>query len=259
MDHTARLMARLDAIAQALARLGPGLALIALGSSGAEQQRLDRYSDLDFFVIVRDGHKPALLEDLGWLEAIAPIAYRFRNTDDGYKLLFADGIFCEQAFFEARELADPAFAGAWSASGRVIWQADGFDAAGYLARPIPAGPPARDAEWLLGEALTNLLVGLGRYHRGERLSAARFIQGYAVDRVLELAARIEAAQPVTADPYAIERRFEQRFPQTARLLPQFVPGYDGSVAAAAAILTFLEQHFAVNGAIAAEIRALCGA
>ena len=39
----------------------------------------------------------------------------------------------------------------------------------------------------LGEALTNLYVGMAREKRGEKLSAMRFIQGYAVDRLLELA------------------------------------------------------------------------
>ena len=40
---------------------------------------------------------------------------------------------------------------------------------------------------LLGFALAHgLLIGLQRFHRGERLSAARFVQGHALDRLLEL-------------------------------------------------------------------------
>jgi hypothetical protein len=42
--------------------------------------------------------------------------------------------------------------------------------------------------------LTNLYVGLGRFHRGEKLSALRFIQHHAVDRFLELTEQVEAAQ-----------------------------------------------------------------
>ena len=64
--------------------------------------------------------------------------------------------------------------------------------------------------FLLGEALSNLYVGLGRLRRGEKLSALRFIQGYAVDRVLELARRVESEQPGFPDPFNAERRFEQR-------------------------------------------------
>jgi|GEM_PF-2573849 len=51
------LLARLDAIAASLAASGHALGLIALGSSGAEQSRLDAYSNLDFFAVVAPGHK----------------------------------------------------------------------------------------------------------------------------------------------------------------------------------------------------------
>ena len=48
-------------------------------------------------------------------------------------------------------------------------------------------------EWSLGEALTNLYVGLSRLRRGEKLSAMRLIQYHAVDRILELSEKIEPA------------------------------------------------------------------
>jgi len=108
----------------------------------------------------------------------------------------------------------------------------------------------------LGEALTNLYVGLGRYARGEKLSAARFIQQYAVDHILELAPSIAAESLAQKDPYSRERRFEQRFPGLARELPRFVQGYKRSRESALAILEFLEKHFDVNPALAGEIRRL---
>jgi len=112
-------------------------------------------------------------------------------------------------------------------------------------------------EWHLGEALTNLYIGLGRYRRGEKLSAARFIQQYAVDRVVELTHLLEPERPVAADPFTLERRYEQRFPQTAQHLSTFVQGYERSPESALAILAFLEQHFDVNPHIAQRIRELC--
>ncbi len=247
-----RLLTRLDEIGGSLAQSGQALALIGLGSVGRELERLDAYSDLDFFAIVRDGQKARFVENLDWLEAVAPVAYAFRNTVDGYKLLFADGIFCEFAVFESGELAGIPFA-----PGRIVWRAAGVDES--IAQPAAVSSTAapRTTEWLLGEALTNLYVGLGRYWRGERLSAARFVQSYAVDRVLELAAQIEVEQPVYRDHFAGERRFEARFPTTAQELPQFVQGYDRTCASAAAILAFLERHFAVNPVLAAVIRQLC--
>jgi hypothetical protein len=46
------LLARLDAIARSLEASGHAEALIGLGSVGLELDRLDEYSDLDFFAIV---------------------------------------------------------------------------------------------------------------------------------------------------------------------------------------------------------------
>jgi len=245
------LLERLDAVGQSLRSTGNALALLGLGSVGQGLDRLDNYSDLDFFAIVKDGYKTAYIENLDWLRSICPIAYHFRNTADGYKLLFEDGIFCEFAVFEPHELANTPFTG-----GRIIWKEAGFDD-GVLTPP-PRTASKQPVEWLLGEALTNLYVGLGRYHRGEKLSAARFIQGYAVDRVLELAAIIEAPQPGYEDIFALERRFEQRYPGVANHLPRFVQGYLRSKESARAILDFLDAHFEVNAAISRAILELCG-
>ena len=246
------LLKRLDEIARALELSGHALALIGLGSVGLELERLDAFSDLDFFVIVEPGYKQAYLDDLGWLSSVRPIAYGFANTKDGYKLLFADNIFCEFAVFEPEELQNIPFA-----PGRVIWKQPHIP--DTLSQPViaPFTQSKRDQAWLVGEALTNLLVGLAREKRGEKLSAMRFIQGYAVDRVLEMAEYVETAQGVPKDAYANERRFEQRYPGVARQIAACLQGYERNRESALAILTFLEQHFAVNGEMAAAIRRLC--
>jgi hypothetical protein len=249
MSKKERLLHRLDEIGQSLAQSDGALALLGLGSVGQELARLDDYSDLDFFVIVRPEHKDRFIADLDWLSRIQPVAYAFQNTADGHKLLFADGIFCEFAVFEPDELAQIPFT-----PGRLVWQAADFDTAS-LDKPT-ATKSERSIEWLVGETLTNLYVGLGRYRRGEKLSAARFIQGHAVDRVVDLAARIEAGQSGWGDPFDGARRFEMRFGDTAVHLPQFIPGYDHSPAAAQAILEFLDQHFTVNPAMKQAILAL---
>ena len=250
-DRPAALLARLDAIGRALEASSHALALLGLGSVGLELERLDEYSDLDFFAIVEAWHKGRYIDNLDWLAAAAPVAYAFRNTADGYKLLYEDGIFCEFAVFEPHELAQIPFA-----AGRIVWRRSDFDERlAVPARTAPA-PGTSSVEWLVGEAVTNLYVGLCRYRRGERLSAARFIQQYAVDRVLDLAPRIEQAQPGHADGFTPERRFEQRFPLTAAALPSMVQGYDRSPQSALAILAFLETHFPVNAALAARVREL---
>ena len=243
------LLKRLDEIGRSLQESGHALALIGLGSVGLELDRLDAYSDLDFFVIVEPGYKHGYMADLHWLSDLCPIAFYFANTKDGYKLLFADGIFCEFAVFEPEELPSIPFA-----PGRIVWKQPHVPES--IAWPLIAhdAPPGHDMDWLLGEALTNLLVGLARERRGERLSAMRFIQGYAVDRVLELAGTVEDAQTAAKDTFSNERRFERRYPRVARQLPSFAQGYDRNRESALAILDFLEQQFSVNAELAAAIR-----
>lgn len=252
-EKTEALLTRLDEIGQSIANSEGGLGLLALGSVGDERERLDDYSDLDFFAIVEPGYKGHFINDLSWLECIAPIAYSFQNTVDGYKLLYEDGIFCEYAVFVPEELANAAYTG-----GLWVWQRDDFDwrEVGEGKRPLsPASPP--NPQYLIGEALTNLYVGLGRYHRGEKLSAMRFIQGYAVDRVLDLVTLLYEEQPAFRDSFANERRFEQRFPALESLLPRFMLGYDQSLVAARNVLNFLDEHFEINQAMKAEIVSLC--
>lgn len=248
-DRPARLLARLDEIGAALAATPHGRALIGLGSVGSALDRLDRYSDLDFFAIVADGHKQPYLDDTAWLARPCPLDFIFQNTADGFKYLYADGIFCEMAVFSESELPAAHFA-AW----RVVWHAPSFDP--HEVQPAPPPHLPQPFEWTLGEALTNLYVGLARHRRGEVLSAQRFIQNYAVDRLLELAPRLEAPSAVPADPFNPARRFEQRFPALAARLPDFMPGYGHNVAAARAILDFLNAHFTLNTALRAAIEAL---
>ena len=244
------LIHRLDAIGASLAATGRGLALLGLGSVGLETERLDAFSDLDFFAIVEPGHKQDFLDSLDWLERVHPVAFAFQNTVDGFKLLYADGIFCEMAVFEPDELAEIPFA-----PGRVVWKRADVDEAIAIPRRVDAPRPPADPAWLLGEALTNLYVGLARFRRGEKLSATRFIQQFAVDRVLDLLPAPENSH-IPADPFSPERRMEARHPELAAHLPSFVQGYERSPQSALAILDFLEERFEVNPALAAAIRGM---
>lgn len=246
------LLVRLSEIAQALERSGHGVALLGAGSSGLETDRLDAYSDLDFLAVVEEGHKDAYVRDLGWLEAAHPIAYAFKNTPDGYKVLFEDGIFAEFGVMEAGELKGIPFAPT-----RIIWKSTTSDFDDSLANGsnMPTDGK-RSLDWLVGEILTNLFVGLSRYRRGEKLNALRMVQGFAIDRIIELAMYIEPAQTAHRDVFAPERRFEARFPGLAARLPSFMQGYDRTPESALAILDFIGEHFEINDALKNAILAL---
>jgi len=239
----------LEAIGASLAGDEDALALIGLGSVGLELDRLDEFSDLDFFVVVRRGAKERFLSERGWLEAVAPVVFSHRGTRDGLHILFADGIYCEMAIFTVAELGRSGYT-----PGRLIWKRPGV--AESLAEPATPLPALRRpaVTLLLGEILCNLYVGAQRYRRGERLAAAREVQLYALDRMLELAPHLETEVTAHRDPFAPPRRFEQRFPQMAAHLPAFQPGYDDTLEAARAMLDFLEPRFELNPAMVAAIR-----
>jgi hypothetical protein len=253
MNEPQFLLDRLSAIGQSLSQRESALALIGLGSAGLERDRLDRFSDLDFFVIVKPGYKAQYLEDLSWLSNIAPVAYHFLNTKDGYKLLYADGVFCEFAVFEEAELETIPFT-----AGKIVWRADGVSesiaTSRHAGNQVQEPPPI---EFHIGEALTNLYVGLQREQRGEKLTATRFIQSYAVDHILALGERLYAPTNAHPDPFNRERRFEFRYPEMAPLLPDLLQGYERNHQSARAALTFLDQNFEINEAMKNAILKLC--
>lgn len=248
MNTPQHLLARLNEISQAVAATGKALAVIGLGSVGMERERLDEYSDLDFFVIVLAGYKQEFIEDLSWLNAPGPLAYAFQNTVDGYKALYEDGIFCEFAVFEEAELSHIPFA-----EGQFVWKHP--QASEELCRPkLPAPKPQNNsAEWQLGELLTNLYVGVARFRRGEKLSAMRFVQNYAVDRLVDLLARQDA---VGRDVFSPERHLEARAPELAAHLPNFLQGYERTPESALALLRFVEGRWEVNAALKRRIEEL---
>ena len=110
---------------------------------------------------------------------------------------------------------------------------------------------------MVGEALTNLHVGLCRFRRGEKLSAARFVQQHAVDRVIELEDLKGNAGGAGRDPFSAERRLEGRHPGLAEKLPGFVRGYERTPESAEAILEYLSGSHSVNPAMAEAIRRMC--
>lgn len=253
ISTSAVLFDRLGAIADALQRSGKAQALLALGSVGLEFQRIDEFSDLDFFVIVEPGHKQRYINNLDWLNDAKPLEWNFQNTRDGHKAMMADGLLCEFAVFEAHELASIPFA-----PGRLVWSIEGFDAS-IVEPTLPvASAELPEERWIVGEALSCLFVGMQRWIRGERLSAARFVQVYALDRLVELDMRVNPSPAaVCADPFNRDRRLELRQPGLVRELPALMAGYAATPGSAGALLEALKRRSALaRGPIVARIEML---
>ncbi len=244
------VLQRLDDLAGHLATRPDAVALLGVGSAGVEHDRLDEHSDLDFFVVVEDDAKERYLASVDWLEGAGRVGYSFVNSVDGRKALLANGVFVEYAVFTVGELARVPFTGA-----RVVWRrADAPEGLAESGPPLPR--PALDSvEFHLNEALTNLYVGLHRELRGERLSATRFIQSHAVDRVLALL-RLTGPGGVALDPFDPTRRVEQAHPPEALPLAAMVPGYLHNRDAARAVLGWLGERFEIDPVIGAAVTEL---
>lgn len=247
MPSPALLLSRLDDIAASLERRASALALLGLGSVGKERERLDEFSDLDFFAVVHPDAKQQYLDSIDWLQECHPVAWSFKNTKDGRKLLYEDGVFCEYAAFTPEEMADAHYA-----EGELIWARPDFDRALCVPKHTPRPAIQTDADWIVGEALSNLYVGLCRLRRGEDWTAALFVQNYAIHRVAELLV-LERGSDEGRDPYQIDRRFETRHPKARAVFAPMMQGYGRTPESALAILQFIEQRFPVNPTLRAEI------
>lgn len=248
----AALQGRLATLAQSLSVREDALALLGLGSVGAETDRLDAWSDLDFFVLVSAGAKARYIANLDWLAEAHPLAWHFQNTVDGHKALMTDGVFCEFAVFEIQELSSIPYA-----PGRFIWRRN--EVAETLACAKQPLPDRQSSGWLVGEALSNLIIGLQRHARGERLAAMRMIQVHALDRVLEFLETLhpESNEPRSLrDPFNVDRRIEVRGSQCALALPVWAGGYECTVPAALALLSVLEMREVVPQYVGEHVRAL---
>lgn len=231
-------LSRLDRLASHLAADPRVEAVLGLGSAGVETDRFDDHSDIDFFVVTDTAAtKHRYLQDLTWLQGFdGHVAYSFVNDPNGRKALMADGLFLEYAIFTLEEMQALPLAGA-----RVVWSRRPQGSL-TLGAPVRAAATIDTVDFHLNEALTNLYVGLHRALRGEHLAAMRFIQVYAVDRVLALVRLDPLVTLDQPDPFEATRRIE-----AARLpgdlpLHLMAPGYRQNLDAARAVLAWLTAH-----------------
>jgi hypothetical protein len=194
---------------------GRVLGLVVLGSTADGERAPDRWSDHDFFVVVTPGAQESFRSRLDWLPHSDRIALSYRETAHGGKVLYRDGHLLEFAVFSPEELP----------LARVnVWQAlidreriteRMADVAATTGRNSASGVPSD--EWLAGQFLTSLLVGVGRYARGERLSGRQLVSSTAATHLVTLLSRrLDPPGPSHLDSLDPLRRFEQTFPSMGR-------------------------------------------
>lgn len=243
MNH--KLYDRLNQLASNLNTREDCIGLLALGSC-ADLERMDEWSDLDFFVIVEKGKQISYLNNLDWLESCAPLSYVFRNTKDGHKIMWNDGLYAEYAVFEYDQLNDIPFS-----EGKYLFIKEGYELSNTPNIDYPVLTQTFD--YAINEILTNLYVGLSRYHRGEILSAFRLIQVHAIDRILSMN---RVPLNINYDHFSLDRRIEINHPELIPLLEKSLLGYSSLPESARAILEYIKTITDLNPMMVLEIERL---
>ena len=181
------------------------LGLVFLGSS-AVHSRADKFSDQDFFLVVKNGEGERFRQNLSWLPNESDILLAPRETAHGLKVVFREGLVLEFAVFEDSELE-------LSSANDYLVALDNQDIAERMAkikaRSVPA-PKNLDGEFDL--FLSLLVIGVGRSRRGELIAADQHIKGYAVEKLLNLIRGLKPVSPSRQDSLNAFRRFEFDYP-----------------------------------------------
>lgn len=203
-----------------LARLGVEedlLGLVALGSMSGVPPGADTFSDHDFFVVVRDGAQERFREDPSWLPDPLRIVLHFRETAHGVKALWRDGHLAEFAVFSPDELTV-------ARVNRYRVLLDRADVAARMARVRAesveqARRGAPEERWSAGQLLTSLVVGVGRWARGERLSGQQLVRAAGLVHLVSLLrATLPPERLAPLDDLDPLRRLERALPREAAAL-----------------------------------------
>lgn len=192
-----------------------GLGLVGLGSTSGLPPGPDEFSDHDLFVVVVPGAQERWRSDLSWLPGDAGrVALSFRETAHAVKVLFTSGHLAEIAVFDPDELG-------LARVNRYAVLLDKADVAARMARVreataagVAARPPVDEA-WAAGQLLTALVVGAGRFARGERLAAHAQVRVSALGHLVAIL-RLGLAADLPLDDLDPMRRLEQALPEAAR-------------------------------------------
>ena len=186
------------------------LGVVLLGSSSGVPPLPDGFSDHDLFVVVRPGAQERFRADLGWLPNATELVLAFRETAHGVRALDRSGHLVELAVFDPDELL-------LARVNRYSVPLDRADVGARMERVQRAtaeqsAAPA-DLRWLVGQFLTELVVGAGRHARGERLSAHFRVRVQALQHLLGLLrTRVSGAQRAMLDDLDLSRRVDLVLP-----------------------------------------------
>lgn len=249
MTKSELIKQRLEQIRGVIAAQNHTLAMLIPGDNSHAHAMRDDDCDIGLMLLVEPGYKQKFLEDINWLADIQHIAFEFRRSPGHFRFLFSDGIFCDLTVMEKQELETQPIS-----AENIAWQHPALHTEIFDMAVPQSSRHHRDAiieyddpQWLLGELLTNLLIGLRRFNKGEKLSAFYLIQHHALSRLLTLNRQWQRqTNGATNGASMMSQCVERNYPQLSHVLPDFAQGYDASPRSALAILNYVEQHAGIN-------------
>lgn len=188
------------------------LGLMTAGSMARQSHQPDEWSDHDFWVVVEPGTEIWFRTCSEWLPDSDQIVLMFTDpVHDGVTAIYESGHLAEFAASDRDTLLR-----AKVNDYRLLIDKIGLSAEVaqlQQATAVEFEKIIEDDQYLMGRFLTSLLVGIGRYRRGEHMSARQFIYVSALQALLRLIAKhVPPEQPVPIDNLDPLRRFEAGYP-----------------------------------------------
>lgn len=186
--------------------------LVAVGSMAAVDYQPDEWSDHDFYLVVDGGHQEYFRKNMQWLPRFEEISFFFQETEHGVKVVYMSGHLLEFAVFDPNELF-------LARVNRYRVLLDRLDIGERMEKVrAQTGESCSgslpDNRFLAGQFLTNLLVGVGRFRRGEKISANFFIKQSALENLLKLIIKnVPSNNKDLLDNINHRRRFEFVYPE----------------------------------------------
>jgi len=198
-NYTEQLRVSLESVAEVIG-------LVTLGST-ADPAFRDEWSDHDFWVITEPGVQDSLVEDLSWLPDYENILFEVSHKPHGRNILFRNRHKLELAVFDASEVSSGKIE-----RYRILIDRD------HVAELIANvhRETYRQAK-LRPEALENLCLVIWSacelHARGELLHARQYIDGFAINQLLNLL--YSETSDERRDALDARRRLELRAPELA--------------------------------------------
>jgi len=184
--------------------------LVAVGSMAEQDYIPDKWSDHDFSVIVKNGSQENFRKDLSWLPNYKNIVLIIQETEHGFKALYNNEHLIEFAVFNLEELYCLKIN-----RYRILIDRTNIEEHFKKIENITSlqSKLTYDNSLLLGEFITSLWIGIGRYNRGEKTSAHEFVKMAALKSLLTLLEKhLPSEKKEIIDNLDPLRRFELMYP-----------------------------------------------